>query len=89
MLTLALDSGSERLSSLRLNPTAQARSTADNRDSAPNPIENPEGEELRSGSGFADRDDLDIARPRRAALTGLRTRIADRLPAVLEEPCAH
>ncbi len=75
MLTLALDSGSERLSSLRLNATAQARSTADHRDSAPNPIENPEGEH------YVLDQDLQIVmtwtsqEQRRAALTGLSTRL--------------
>ena len=85
MLTLALDSGSERLSSLRLNASAQARSTAGHRDSAPNPIENPEGEH------YVLDQDLQIVMTwtshdqRRAALTGLSTRLADRLPAVLED----
>ena len=85
MLTLALDSGSERLSSLRLNPTAQARSIAENRDTAPNPIEHPEGEH------YVLDQDLQIVltwtsqEQRRAALTGLQTRLADRLPAVLED----
>ncbi len=85
MLTLALDSGSERLSSLRLNATSQARSTAANRESAPNPIENPEGEH------YVLDQDLQIVmtwtsqQQRRAALTGLHTRLADRLPTVLED----
>lgn len=85
MLTLALDSGSERLSSLRLNASAQARSTAGHRDSAPNPIEHPEGEH------YVLDQDLQIVltwtsqEQRRAALTGLTTRLADRLPAVLED----
>jgi DNA-binding CsgD family transcriptional regulator len=85
MLTLALDSGSERLSSLRLNASAMARSSADHRDDAPNPIENPEGEH------YVLDQDLQIVmtwtsqEQRRAALTGLSTRLADRLPAVLEE----
>jgi len=85
MLTLALDAASEQLSALRLNITAQARSIFDNRSDVTNPMRNPEGEEY-----VLDRD-LHIVMTwtsqdeRRAALTGLRTRIADRLPAVLED----
>jgi DNA-binding CsgD family transcriptional regulator len=68
-----------------LNASAQARSTADHRENAPNPIENPEGE------SYVLDQDLQIVmtwtsqEQRRAALTGLRTRLADRLPAVLED----
>jgi DNA-binding CsgD family transcriptional regulator len=85
MLTLALDAASERLSALRLNPTALARSTSGHRADAPNALENPEGESYVLGS------DLQIVMTwtsqdqRRAALTGLRTRLAERLPAVLED----
>ncbi len=85
MLTLALDAASERLSALRLNATALARSTADHHGDVTNALLNPVGEEY-----VLDRD-LHIVMTwtsqdqRRAALTGLRTRIADRLPAVLED----
>lgn len=85
MLTLALDSGSERLSSLRLNASAQARSTADHHDDAPSFDEHPDGER------YVLDQDLQIVmtwtsqEQRRAALTGLHTRLAERLPAVLED----
>ncbi len=85
MLTLALDAASERLSALRLNASALARSTSDHRDDAPNAIGNPEGEEY-----VLDRD-LQIVmtwtsqEQRRIALTGLRTRLSQRLPTVLED----
>lgn len=85
MLTLALDSASERLSALRLNPSAQARWSVAHHDSAPNARENPEGERY-----VLDRD-LRIVMTwtsqgkRRAAHTGLRTSLAERLPAVLED----
>ncbi|HVA28872.1 MAG TPA: hypothetical protein VNF68_11870, partial [Candidatus Baltobacteraceae bacterium] len=85
MLTLALDAASERLSSLRLNASALARSTSDHRHDAPNAMGNPEGEEY-----ILDRD-LQIVmtwtsqEQRRTALTGLRTRLSQRLPSVLEE----
>jgi DNA-binding CsgD family transcriptional regulator len=85
MLSLALDSASERLSVLRLNASAQTRSMFGHRDAAPNELENPEGE------SYVLDQDLQIVMTwtsqerRRAALTGFRTRLADRLPAVLEE----
>lgn len=85
MLTLALDGASESLSALRLNASAHARSVADHRDEAPNALDDLEGEHYVLDS------DLQIVMTwtsqdqRRAALTGLRTRLAERLPAVLEE----
>jgi DNA-binding CsgD family transcriptional regulator len=85
MLTLALDAGSERLAALRLNPSAISRSIADHRASAVNPLRNPQGEEY-----VLDRD-LHIVMTwsaqdqRRAALTGMSTQLADRLPAILED----
>jgi DNA-binding CsgD family transcriptional regulator len=85
MLTLALDAASERLSALRLNATAMVRSTAEHHGDVANELLNPVGEEY-----VLDRD-LHIVMTwtsqdqRRAALTGLRTRIADRLPEVLED----
>lgn len=85
MLTLALDSGSERLSSLRLNASAQARSTADHRENAPNPLEMPEGEHYVLDQNLQIVMTWTSQEQRRASLTGLSTRLADRLPAVLED----
>ena len=85
MLTLALDAASDQLSALRLNATALARSTVEHRGDATNLLKNPEGEEY-----VLDRD-LNIIMTwtsqdqRRAVITGLRTRIAERLPTVLED----
>lgn len=85
MLTLALDSVSEQLCALRLNATAMARAAADFHDDAVNAIMNPVGEEYVLDS------DLQIVMTwtsqdqRRAALTGMRTHFADRLPAILEK----
>ena len=78
VLTLALDATSERLSALRLNA----------HEPSPDGAQAPES----SGESFYVLDsDLQIVLAwssqdqRRIALTGLRTRLADRLPAVLEE----
>jgi DNA-binding CsgD family transcriptional regulator len=85
MLTLALDAASERLSALRLNATALARSTADYRGDGSDPDQESEGEH------YVLDQDLQIVmtwtsqEQRRAALTGLRTRLAERLPIVLED----
>jgi DNA-binding CsgD family transcriptional regulator len=85
VLTLALDASSERLSALRLNPRRQAHLAANHRVDPPNPAESPGGEHY-----ILDRD-LQIVmtwtsqQQRRAALTGLRMRLAERLPSVLEE----
>jgi DNA-binding NarL/FixJ family response regulator len=88
MLALSLDATSERLSALRLDSRETGRSarrTRDLREDATRAIE-------ESGESFYVLDrDLQIVlawtaeEQRRIALTGLRTRIADRLPAVLEE----
>jgi DNA-binding CsgD family transcriptional regulator len=85
MLTLALDSASEQLHTLRLHAGAHARPTTGPHDAAPDALENPEGESYVLDS------DLQIVMTwtsqdqRRAALTGLRMRISERLPAVLED----
>jgi DNA-binding CsgD family transcriptional regulator len=78
VLTLALDATSDRLSALRLSADEEALN-------APPPPRS-------SGESFYVLDsDLQIVLAwsaqdqRRIALTGLRTRLADRLPAVLEE----
>jgi len=81
VLALSLDGTSERLSALRLNPPETERyapADADDADAA--------------GESFYVLDkDLQIVLAwsaedqRRVALTGLRTRLADRLPVVLEE----
>jgi DNA-binding CsgD family transcriptional regulator len=92
ILTLSLDATSERLSALRLgSPDTERQARADGADRAGDTertTETPEG----SGESFYVLDrDLQIVlawngeQQRRVALTGLRTRIADRLPAVLEE----
>lgn len=81
VLALSLDATSERLSALRLNP-------AETEGSATSGAHDSEG----TGESFYVLDkDLQIVLAwsaedqRRVALTGLRTRLADRLPAVLEE----
>jgi DNA-binding CsgD family transcriptional regulator len=84
VLALCLDATSERLSALRLNPSeagGYAPSDADDR-----------ADDSEAGESFYVLDkDLQIVLAwsaedqRRVALTGLRTRLADRLPAVLEE----
>jgi DNA-binding CsgD family transcriptional regulator len=83
VLALSLDSTSERLSALRLNPPETQRYAPETGDAT-----KPEA----SDESFYVLDrDLQIVlawtaeEQRRVALTGLRTRIADRLPAVLEE----
>lgn len=85
MLTLALDSTSERLASLRLHfaeSVVQVQAAAGSRD---------DETEASEGAFYVLDSDLQIVlawsadKRRRAALTGLRTRLADRLPAVLEE----
>jgi DNA-binding CsgD family transcriptional regulator len=85
VLALCLDATSERLSALRLNPTdagGYALSDADGR---------ADDSEATGESFYVLDKDLQIVLAwssedqRRVALTGLRTRLADRLPAVLEE----
>lgn len=90
VLALSLDATSERLCALRLDSRKGARRTVavDQNQSGTAPISEAEA----SGESFylLDRD-LQIVlawtaeQQRRVALTGLRTRIADRLPGVLEE----
>jgi DNA-binding CsgD family transcriptional regulator len=85
MLTLALESASERLSALRLNASARARSAADHRDDAPNALEDIEGESYILDCDLQIVMTWTSQNQRRTALTGLRTRLAERLPTVLEE----
>lgn len=83
MLTFALDAMSDRLSALRLQ-TASEQSTSQS-DAAGTPSESQEGAfyvldaDLQIVLAWAAEDQ------RRIALTGLHTRIAERLPVVLEE----
>jgi DNA-binding NarL/FixJ family response regulator len=90
ILALSLDATSERLCALSLDPQKGLRRALDAEDS---PAEaGPVSEGEASGESFylLDRDfQIVLAwtaeQQRRVALTGLRTRIADRLPSVLEE----
>jgi DNA-binding CsgD family transcriptional regulator len=84
VLALSLDATSERLSALRLNPPETGRFAPSDDDHA--------GDADAAGESFYVLDkDLQIVLAwsaedqRRVALTGLRTRLADRLPVVLEE----
>jgi len=85
MLTLALDTASERLAALRLNASALSRSTADHRAGAPSFVARGGGERylldrhLQVVLTWASQEDS------RAALTTLHPRLSDRLPAVLED----
>jgi DNA-binding CsgD family transcriptional regulator len=90
MLTFSLDALSDRLSALRLQPQAQQAAAE-------------LGEEREAGAGsesmpeafYVLDSDLQIVlawtseAQRRIALTGLHTRIAERLPKVLEETVRH
>jgi DNA-binding CsgD family transcriptional regulator len=86
MLSLAVDTASEQLSALRLphEPRFQSPASAGRDDE---PLETEDAE----GAFYVLDSDLQIVLAwsaedqRRIALTGLRTRLADRLPAVLEE----
>jgi DNA-binding CsgD family transcriptional regulator len=85
VLALSLDATSERLSALRLNPSEAGGY-------APSDADDGADDSGASGESFYVLDkDLQIVLAwsaddqRRVALTGLRTRLADRLPAVLEE----
>jgi DNA-binding CsgD family transcriptional regulator len=91
VLALSLDATSERLSALRLDTTERRRGISVAGDDRDEPMRAAERSE-RSGESFYVLDrDLQIVlawtaeEQRRVALTGLRTRIAERLPAVLEE----
>jgi DNA-binding CsgD family transcriptional regulator len=86
MLSLALDTSSEQLSALRLPPEPRFQSeTSAGREEESRDTEDPEG------AFYVLDSDLQIVLAwsaddqRRIALTGLRTRLADRLPAVLED----
>ena len=88
VLTLALDATSERLSALRLHahePALRSRDRADRNENA------PEAAEETTGAYYVLDRDLQIVLAwtaedqRRTALTGLSTKLSNRLPAVLEE----
>jgi DNA-binding NarL/FixJ family response regulator len=88
ILALSLDATSERLSALRLHPgdtASLAPPDADDR------MDDASASEASGDSFYVLDRDLQIVlawtadEQRRIALTGLRTRIADHLPAVLEE----
>jgi DNA-binding CsgD family transcriptional regulator len=86
MLSLAVDTASEQLSALRLPSEPRFQSPASvGREDEPHDTEDSEG------AFYVLDSDLQIVLAwsaedqRRIALTGLRTRLADRLPAVLEE----
>ncbi len=84
MLTFALDAASDRLSSLRLQPPANVAPA-----SAVRELDEPL--EPATGAFYVLDRDLQIVLAwsaddqRRVAMTGLHTRIAERLPAVLED----
>jgi DNA-binding CsgD family transcriptional regulator len=83
LLTLALDAVSDRLSGLRLQPGPEQAAPSGRSQVAP--------EEETEGAFYVLDRDLQIVLAwnsgdqRRIALTGLHTRVAERLPAVLEE----
>ena len=90
VLALSLDATSERLSALRLDPHKSSRRAFEAGRRPPDAASLSDAE--ASGESFyvLDRDfQIVLAwtaeQQRRVALTGLRTRIADRLPGVLEE----
>ncbi|MGA8661588.1 MAG: helix-turn-helix transcriptional regulator [Candidatus Cybelea sp.] len=78
VLTLALDATSERLSALRLNAHEASLDGAQTSGSSGESFYVLDGD-LQIVLAWSSQDQ------RRIALTGLRTRLADRLPAVLEE----
>jgi DNA-binding CsgD family transcriptional regulator len=88
VLALSLDATSERLSALRLGPRQAGGKARPERDDRVDDA--PAAESSEEAFYVLDRD-LQIVlawtaeEQRRVALTGLRTRIAERLPAVLEE----
>jgi DNA-binding CsgD family transcriptional regulator len=89
VLTLALDGTSERLSALRLNPPAES-ADAPAEDTAGNDRADGDARQ-EDGAFYVLNSDLQIVltwtseAQRRIALTGMSTRLADRLPLVLEE----
>ena len=92
VLALSLDATSERLSALRLDPHEAGRpAPADVDDRAAEPARASDAPEASDESFYVLDRDLQIVlawtaeQQRRVALTGLRTRIAHRLPKVLEE----
>jgi DNA-binding CsgD family transcriptional regulator len=92
MLSLAVDTASEQLSSLRLSaPEPRFLSPASAGRDEDTDAEDSEDSEDSEGAFYVLDSDLQIVLAwsaedqRRIALTGLRTRLADRLPAVLEE----
>lgn len=91
VLAMSLDATSERLSALRLdNPDARRGAARDVGEWPPDATRVAEAENSGDSFYLLDRDfQIVLAwtseQQRRIALTGLRTRIADRLPRVLEE----
>jgi DNA-binding CsgD family transcriptional regulator len=90
ILALSLDATSERLSALRLDSRKSAQRALDAEECPPDATSISEGDASGESFYLLDRD-LQIVlawtaeQQRRVALTGLRTRIADRLPGVLED----
>ena len=91
VLALSLDATSERLSGLRLDSANTGRQVNPGTDDRPGDAELATEAEASGESFYVLDRDLQIVlawtaeQQRRVALTGLRTRIADRLPGVLEE----
>jgi DNA-binding CsgD family transcriptional regulator len=92
VLALALDATSERLSALRLDdPKTGGHATGDAENQLDDTAGSAEESEALGGSFYVLNRDFQIVlawtaeEQRRVALTGLRTRIADRLPGLLEE----
>jgi DNA-binding CsgD family transcriptional regulator len=92
VLALSLDATSERLSALRLDaPKTGRHAPASVDDRLDDAARNAEASEASGESFYVLNRDFQIVlawtaeQQRRVALTGLRTRIADRLPGVLEE----
>ena len=91
VLALALDGTSERLSALRLDSPNAGHARPDVDDRPADAAQDIEALEASGESFYVLDRDLQIVlawtdeQQRRVALTGLRTRIADRLPGVLEE----
>ncbi len=91
VLALSLDATSERLSGLRLDSPNTGRQISPGVDDRPGDAALATEAEASGESFYVLDRDLQIVlawtaeQQRRVALTGLRTRIADRLPGVLEE----
>jgi len=84
VLTLALDAASERFSGLRLQPSPRINAKAQQH-SMVSSAEPPDGAYYVLDSDFQIVLAWNAEDQRRIALTGLHTRIAERLPSVLEE----